>query len=219
MEVLPDPADGPHVWLVTPGAGGSGRDDDADARVLDAVESRRAARLRDPVVRGGYVAAHAALRRLLGAYLGIPAARVPLVRLPCPRCGLPHGRPAPVGSGPQFSLSRAGALSMLAVASAPVGVDLERIAGPRVAEDASGILHPADRADLAALPPARRPAAFTRCWTRLEAVAKAGGEGLSLTEAGAPRLGTTAVPEPVTGWLVTDVPAPPGYAAACAMRS
>ncbi|KAB1664258.1 hypothetical protein [Pseudoclavibacter sp. CFCC 13611] len=67
-----------------------------DWALLDADERRRADLLRSPARRGLFVAAHARLRREVGARLDCSAAEVPLARMPCSRCGSSaHGR----GSG------------------------------------------------------------------------------------------------------------------------
>lgn len=220
---LPDPADGPHAWLVrapTTGVSPVRETPPSALSVLDAGERRRAAALRRPGARAAYVTAHAALRRLLGVYLGVPGARVPLIRLPCPGCGEPHGRPVlagPDGAWLHFSLSHTGPVAMLAVAGAPVGVDVERVPAAGLAADAAAALHPADRAELAALPPEARPAAFARCWTRTEAMVKATGEGLSGPGLTAVRRGAAERPARVAGWRLLDIAAPPGHAAACAL--
>ncbi|MGW8700655.1 4'-phosphopantetheinyl transferase family protein [Streptomyces eurythermus] len=189
--------------------------------VLDPVERRRAAALRRPADRALYVAAHGTLRRLLGDRLGLPPAEVALTRLPCPGCGGPHGRPAvagPAGDRLHFSLAHTAGLALLALAGRPVGVDVERVPGPRLAEDAARALHHAERAELARLPPGARPGAFAHCWTRKEAYGKATGEGLSGEALRGLYLGTGPRPATVPGWRVTDVEVPPGWAAACAVR-
>ncbi|MGX7761505.1 4'-phosphopantetheinyl transferase family protein [Streptomyces angustmyceticus] len=222
---LPDPGSGPHLWLVrapetepeTETATGGGW---PATSVLDEAERRRAAALRRPADRALYTAAHTALRHLLGGYLGIEPSRVPLTRLPCPGCGGPHGRPAVAGAGGgavHFSLSHSGGLALLGLAARPVGVDIERVPAPRIAEDAARALHPTEQAELADLPAASRPRAFARCWTRKEARLKATGEGLS---GGGPRalyLGTGPRPAGLPGWRIDDVQVPEGYAAACAV--
>ncbi|MEU9594704.1 4'-phosphopantetheinyl transferase superfamily protein [Streptomyces sp. NPDC048193] len=191
-----------------------------DGSLLDEEERRRAATLRRPAERALYVAAHTALRRVLGAHLGTPAASVQLTRLPCPGCGGPHGRPGvagPAGSAVHFSLSRSGGLALVALASRPVGVDIERLPGRRLAEDAARSLHPDERAELARLPPGALPGAFARCWTRKEAYLKATGEGLSGAALRGRYLGTGPRPAGLPGWTVADVAVPAGWAAACAV--
>ncbi|MEU6113459.1 4'-phosphopantetheinyl transferase superfamily protein [Streptomyces sp. NPDC047117] len=216
---LPRPHDlapGPRLWLVrAPGPGVA-----PDESVLDEEERRRAAALRRPADRALYVAAHVALRRVLGGCLGVPAGRVPLTRLPCPGCGGPHGRPAvagPAGAAVHFSLSHTGGLALLGLAARPVGVDVERVPDVGLVRDAAGALHPAEQEELAALPEAERAAAFARCWTRKEAYLKAIGEGLSGDGLGSAHLGTGPEPAGLPGWLLDDVEVPPGYAAACAL--
>ncbi|MCL7490461.1 4'-phosphopantetheinyl transferase superfamily protein [Streptomyces sp. MCA2] len=207
----------PQLWLVqAPEAGAP-----LDVSVLDEGERGRAAALRRPADRALFAAAHTALRRLLGSCLDLPADRVPLTRLPCPGCGGPHGRPAvagPSGEEVHFSLSRSGGLALLGLAGRPIGVDIERVPGARMAEDVAASLHPSEQAELAALPRARRPAAFARCWTRKEACLKATGAGISGTSLRTLRLGTGPLPAGFAGWELTDVRVPPGHAAACAVR-
>ncbi|KAB1661168.1 hypothetical protein F8O07_04255 [Pseudoclavibacter sp. CFCC 13796] len=115
-----------------------------DWALLDADERRRADLLRSPARRGLFVAAHARLRREVGARLDCSPAEVPLARMPCSRCGSSaHGRPVvaggswasvssskphvarPVKDTPWFSVSYAEDLAVIALSSRPVGVDVE----------------------------------------------------------------------------------------------
>ncbi|MGK5533654.1 4'-phosphopantetheinyl transferase family protein [Streptomyces sp. URMC 129] len=216
------------VWVLTiPGAGA-----DVDASVLDRAESARAASFRDPADRWRYVVAHVGLRQLLAARLGVRAADVEFARRPCPvpGCGGPHGRPVVAGQPRlEFSLSHAGGLAYYAVAGADVGVDVEAaaVAGPGVARRLGGMLHPRERAALAALPDAVRDEAFLGCWVRKEAFLKGLGTGLAgdvgAHHVGLPREFAPAVPgadagDGPEGWAVTDVAAPAGYRAAVAVR-
>lgn len=115
-----------------------------DWALLDADERRRADLLRSPARRGLFIAAHARLRREVGARLDCSPAEVPLTRMPCSRCGSSaHGRPVvagrswasvssskphvarPVKDTPWFSVSYAEDLAVIALSSRPVGVDVE----------------------------------------------------------------------------------------------
>ncbi|MEU9300266.1 4'-phosphopantetheinyl transferase superfamily protein [Streptomyces sp. NPDC048269] len=188
------------------------------AALLDPGERERAGRLLRPADRQRYLASHVALRVLLGGYLGLAPERVSLVREKCPCCGGPHGRPAVDGGGVHFSLSHSGDVAYLAFSGVPVGVDVEETPGVDAVADVLPLLHPAEVAELSALPePARRPA-LARVWCRKEACLKAEGTGLArgLAE---PYVGSTPVPAPVPGWTVRDLPAPTGYAAALAVRA
>ncbi|MFF9479684.1 4'-phosphopantetheinyl transferase family protein [Streptomyces sp. NPDC014733] len=208
-----EPARGPWLRLVT-----AESPDEDDRALLDARERRRAAALRRPADRALYIAVHAELRRVLGGLLGTAPGAVELVRLACPGCGGPHGRPAVAGGGVHFSLAHGDGLALLGLAAAPIGVDVERVPAAQLVADASAALHPAERAELARLPEPARRAAFARCWTRKEAYLKATGEGLSGTALHDRRLGCGPRPEPVPGWTLTDVPVPGGWAAACVVR-
>ncbi|MFH8489199.1 4'-phosphopantetheinyl transferase family protein [Streptomyces longisporoflavus] len=189
-----------------------------DVSLLDADERRRAAALRRPADQELYAAAHSALRRHLGARLSVDPAAVELVRLPCPLCGGPHGRPAVAsGAGPHFSLSHTDGLALLAFADRPVGADVERLPSEEVLTDVAASLHPREQDELAGLPVAERPLAFARCWTRKEACLKGTGEGLAGGGMATLLVGTGPEPLGVPGWTVRDVAVPEGYAAAVAV--
>jgi 4'-phosphopantetheinyl transferase len=190
--------------------------------LLDDAERRRYAAFARPADRDRYAAAHIALRRLLGAYLGVAPEDVRLGRERCPVCGGPHGRPTVAGEGagrPHFSLSHGGDLVLLAFASAPVGVDVESDPEPAVVADVARVLHPDEREELAAsADPAARAAAFGRCWTRKEAHLKGTGVGLAEGVA-ATYVGTGARPATVPGWRLADVAVGPGHHAAVALAA
>lgn len=86
-----------------------------------------------------------------------------------------HGAPRVIGADLFVSVSSRGARAALAVASAPVGVDLEPLdeAAP-VIED---VLGKAERAALARLAGEARARAFLHIWTAKEAYLKAVGRG------------------------------------------
>ncbi|BAI76025.1 4'-phosphopantetheinyl transferase (plasmid) [Azospirillum sp. B510] len=92
-----------------------------------------------------------------------------------------HGKPSLPG-GPAFNLSDSeDSLAIAVAAEGRIGVDIERL---RPIESADGIadrfFHPAERAALRALEPARRDEGFLLAWTRKEAFIKAAGVGLSM---------------------------------------
>ncbi|MFD3682310.1 4'-phosphopantetheinyl transferase family protein [Streptomyces sp. NPDC058613] len=122
-------------------------------------------------------------------------------------CGLggPHGRPeAADAAGVHFSLSHSAEIGLIAIAAEPVGIDVELIAEPETAASVAEVLHPAEAVELEALPPAHRPAATTRAWTRKEAYLKGTGAALSRSTT-LDYLGTG--PAPVAGpgeWTVRD---------------
>ncbi|MFJ3770994.1 4'-phosphopantetheinyl transferase family protein [Streptomyces sp. NPDC090075] len=204
------------LWLVrSPVPAGGGRR--LAVAELDGRERSRAAgflRPRDGLL---YTAAHIALRRLLAAVLGLAPEDVAYVRELCPGCGAPHGRPA-VRPGPapapHFSLSHSGGCALVAVAPAPVGVDIQRRPTERATEVCVGLLHPGERAELEALPRDRRGAALGQLWARKEAYLKGIGTGLE-RPAHADYLGT-----PGHGpwrrpphWTVLDLSRAPAHAA------
>ncbi|MEO3972434.1 4'-phosphopantetheinyl transferase superfamily protein [Streptomyces sp. CAU 1734] len=190
----------------------------AHRQLLNAEESARLDSFLRPAPREAYAVAHVALRRLLGERLGRSPEAVVLERDPCTHCGGPHGRPVVPGNTVHFSLSHTGGMVLIALAAAPVGVDVEALADDATITEITGQLHPRERAELAALEAGERSSAFTRCWTRKESVLKATGAGLNEGTAHL-YVGTGSRPAaPDSGWLLSDVPTDPGYAAAVAVR-
>ncbi|MFD5509484.1 4'-phosphopantetheinyl transferase family protein [Streptomyces sp. NPDC127051] len=186
--------------------------------ILDAGERERAGRLLRAGDRHRYLASHVGLRVLLGGYLGLAPQDVVLVREDCPCCDGPHGRPAVAGGAVQFSLSHSDDLAYLAFAAVPVGVDVEAVPSAAAVRDVLTALHPAETAELSALPAEEQPGALARLWSRKEAYFKGTGTGLALGLA-EPYVGSGPTPSQVPGWHLTDLPTPPAYAAALALRS
>ncbi|MFG2432211.1 4'-phosphopantetheinyl transferase family protein [Streptomyces sp. NPDC048590] len=206
----------PVLWLVRSDRFGDVAAGSA-ASVLDRGERGRAEQFRRDEDRATYLAGHVGLRSLLGAYLGVPPREVPLEREPCFSCGRPHGRPFVRGNPLHFSLSHTGGLCLLAFAVAQVGADIEAIPTLTVADEAGASLHPRETAELGALGPADRPAAFARTWVRKEAWLKGLGTGLARSPS-LDYLGTArAEVAGPRGWWVGDVPVDDGYAAAVAV--
>ncbi|MFP3987218.1 4'-phosphopantetheinyl transferase superfamily protein [Streptomyces sp. E11-3] len=204
----------PQLWLVSADEAAA----DRDAPLLSAEEQTRASDFRRASDRLLFITSHGALRRLLGAYLDEDPAALEFVREDCPGCGGPHGRPAVPGTPIHFSLSHTGGLALLGFADRPVGVDIEQLPDDQVVNDVATALHARERAELAALPPVARAAAFARCWTRKEAYLKGRGDGIASEEFSTAVVGTGASPIQLPGWTLADIPAPPGFAAACALR-
>jgi len=144
---------------------------------LDSSELARAERLVDATLAGKFIAGRGRLREVLSRYLQRPPSRIKFAY------GT-YGKPELAGfdgRGLSFNLAHAGAWGLLAVsASAPVGVDLERI-DPDLAWQGVALRYfPAsEQAELANLAPARRRRSFYRTWVRREAVMKADGTGFA----------------------------------------
>ncbi|AJE44540.1 4'-phosphopantetheinyl transferase superfamily protein [Streptomyces nodosus] len=205
------------LWLLTPPEQGP-----LAFGELDETERRRANAFRRRGDRALYVAAHIALRRLLGGYLRTPPTELAFARADCPRCGGPHGRPVLAGAGPDaphFSLSHSRGAVLVGVARAPVGVDVERLPGPERVDVCRSALHPYEQQELAGCRAPDRPAFFARLWARKEACLKGMGVGVGgwTSEVYLGEGGPDAPTRP-NGWSVLDVPCGPGHAAAAAIR-
>jgi len=197
------------VWLV-PSQPCRHAGDDSLIALLSDDERARADRFVRPGDRTTYVAAHAALRRVVGARVGLHPAAVRLGCEDCPLCGGPHGRPTlldpPTGGGTELSLSRTTDLAAVALSPAVVGVDVEVTTRDVDLDDLLVALHPHE------LPVADRSAAL-RLWVRKEAYLKGLGTGLGVDPAG---VDLSADPP---GWQVVDLPTRPGVLGAVAVRT
>lgn len=196
-------------------------DRSADAALLTADESARAARFVFAEHRRRFIASRAGLRRILAAYTGRSAAALTFTVGPYGKPGLPF-------PGVDFNLSHSHELALVGVRRAgPVGVDIE---WPRLMDDpltlAQTVFAPAERTALAALPPDERLAAFFRVWTRKEAFIKAIGTGFSeRLERFEVSLGLEAhvlhvepdVAQPASSWTLRSLELASGYVAAVAV--
>jgi len=141
--------------------------------LLCARELERLARFRRAADQERFLLGRGGLRWLLGTLLDCAAAELPLSEGS-------HGKPELRG-GPQFNVSHAGDLVLLAVHRHwPIGVDVERERSDLDWEAiARRVLPASERQALRLLPPQRRAAGYLRAWCRLEAKLKARGDGLS----------------------------------------
>lgn len=215
--------DAVHVWRVRLDPVGDLGD---SLDLLSEDERSRAGRLVLEHHRRRFVAAHAALRRILAGYTARAARTLEFARGP-------HGKPAlamaGAGSPPslEFNLSHSGDLGLVAVArERPVGVDLER--WKREMDHlalATRFFSPAERASLRALVDRGDELVygFFAAWTRKEAYLKARGEGVMR---GLHHFDVTLAPEEparvladrldaaIERWRMRAIVPDPGYSAA-----
>lgn len=188
----------------------------------------QAGRFHFEVDRQRFSVARAALRVILGRYLGEQPAALKFERN---AFGKPYLLDEQNRTGLRFNLSHSHELALLAVTRGrEVGVDVEFI-NPNFAsrEVAGRFFSRAEIGQLEALAPALRTDAFFTCWTRKEAYIKARGEGLSLPldefdlsltpEAPPVMLANRREPAEVSRWSFRDVSAAPGYAGALAIET
>jgi 4'-phosphopantetheinyl transferase len=206
------------------------------AGLLDATERRRWAAYRRPEDRERFLAGCALAKAVIARYTGQRPADVRFDRT-CRQCGQPHGKPvligAPAQGGPEHSVAHSGDLIAVAVAAAPVGVDVEQLDGRRRPLGGDGdpealaqlVLSEAERAALAAVPADGRARAFLTAWARKEAVTKATGDGLRAAfsevvvaaDAGPPRVASWPYPRPPGDVSLLDLDTAAGYVAALAV--
>ena len=210
------------------------RRQDADpqlASLLDDLEQQRWSAYRRNADRERFLVGCALAKTVVAAYTGQRPEQVSFDRA-CRQCGRPHGKPAVRGGGPELSVSHSGDLVAVAVATAPVGVDVEQLDG-RARELGDGdpaalgrmVLAEEERAALAAIEPEGRARAFLVAWTRKEAVTKARGDGLRVpfgevvvaADLAAPRVTAWPYPQDPRSVSLLDLDPGPGYVAALAV--
>ena len=193
---------------------------------LDEQELHRASRFHFEKHRRHFVVGRGALRQLLARYIDTKPERFRL------SYGA-YGKPALDGehkhSRLRFNMSHSHEVALFAFAEdMEVGVDVEHIRADFASEDiARRFFSRREVETFDALPDHDQVNAFFRCWTRKEAYIKAIGKGLSqaLDEFDV-TLGPDVEPallrvegDDASRWLLTDVNAGPGYAAALAIEA
>jgi len=161
-----------HVWTTTLQVPSVSFD--ACWRLLSFDERRRADAFSFSKHRRRYVVAHGLLRRLLGRYIGHPPHAL---NFQAERYGKPR---LVTGTTIEFNLSHSHEHASIAVATRPVGVDME-FARPlhNAGALATRLFSPSEAEALEAGGPENFIDRFYACWTRKEAYVKARGEGLS----------------------------------------
>ncbi len=149
---------------------------------LDELERERAMRFRPMSCRRHYVAAHIALRRILGKYLGVDPSAVRFT-YDCQLCGNPaHGRPRLGGEYEscdlRFSLACSNGIAVIAVSrNQSVGVDIEsELPNLNISPLALRVCTPAERSYVGEGKGSMLR--FLQVWTRKEALGKAAGVGI-----------------------------------------
>jgi 4'-phosphopantetheinyl transferase len=210
------------------------RRQDASLRLsglLDYAEQERWAAYRRDADRERFLVGCGLAKTVIAARTGQRPAEVSFDRT-CRQCGKPHGKPAVRGGDLEFSVAHSGDLVAVAVAAAPVGVDVEQLEGrPRElghgdpATLARVVFAAEEQAALAAVPASGQARAFLVAWTRKEAVTKAKGDGLRVPlgtvvvapDAAAPRLVAWPYPQDPRSVSLHDLDTEPGYVAALAV--
>lgn len=203
------------VWRLS-----TDRDPQAGLAVLSAEERQRAGRFRTDLLRARYVAAHAALRLLLGRVLDLPADRLRFRQNA-------WGKPELAEGDLRFNLSHSGPWAVVALARGiELGVDVEMARHPPPLEVADIAYSAAERAALAGLSGPALTAAFYAVWTRKEALSKGIGRGFSFDFTGftvsadpVERTSRPVLPPDLAGadWHLHDLPPIEGAAAAVAV--
>ena len=199
-----------HVWCVSVGD----RESAPVLASLDADERAAMRRYRHPADALRFATGRAAVRILLGRYLGRAAREIVFDRT-CRHCGASHGKPRVTNDRClDFNLSGSGELVVIGVARGiVVGVDVETARDPR--EVAPLVLAPTERA----------PDVVLR-WCCKEAVLKATGHGLAVDprnvvivdEDATFRVSEAPAHAELLGFAGVHLALPPGYRGAIATR-
>jgi 4'-phosphopantetheinyl transferase len=215
-----------HVWLARAGDAAAGH-----MALLDETESERWAAYLRGADRDRFLVGCALAKSAIAACTGRRPEEVCFDRT-CRQCGGPHGKPV-IRGGLEHSVAHSGDLVAVALARAPIGVDVEQLDGRpnglcgagNMDELARLVLADAERAALAAVPAHARARQLLIAWTRKEAVTKATGDGLRTSfsdvvvaaDNGAPRLVAWPYPQSPDDVSLHDLDVGPGYVAALAV--
>ncbi len=195
----------------------------AALEVLTPDEKDRADRFHFPEHRERWILSRGGLRRVLSGYTARPAGELRFVYSE-------YGKPAFDDGGPvRFNLSHSGEHAMVAVClGREVGIDIERARLPGSAETlVRDIFSEREQKEFAQFAEEDKQGAFFRGWTRKEAYIKGRGLGLSMPldsfdvslAVSAPvLLLAERNPGNPKGWVLADLRAPAGYAAALAVE-
>lgn len=220
---LPD--DEVHLWRVDLDA--IAENEAQWQKILSVDENARASRYHFARDRQRFVAARAWLRIILGGCLVTEPSRIEFTYSEKEK---PSLSPAFAESGVTFNISHSGGIALLAFGRRrEIGVDVEEIRHDSDLEAiARRFFSAREQKALAAIPEDEKAKAFFRCWTRKEAYMKATGAGLSLPlsqfdvslNPGENNALAATRPDPAEAekWLLRDVPAGVGYAAALCVR-
>lgn len=192
-------------------------------RMLEPDEVNRAGRFHFEKHQRHFIVARGFLRSVVARYLETPPETL---RFAYGAYGKPELASEHVL---RFNLSHSHEVALLAVTrEAELGVDVERIRADFASDEiARRFFSRAEVEVFNALPKEEQVAAFFRCWTRKEAYIKAIGKGLSQAlDAFDVTLGPNVEPallrvedDDASRWLLTDLNAGAGYAAALAIAA
>jgi 4'-phosphopantetheinyl transferase len=191
-----------------------------DPGVLDGHELARAGRLVFDRDRRRFIAAHSAMRVILGRQLGVNPRTL---RFGVGRHGKPYLLDNP--SDARFNLSHSGERAVLAVTiGREVGIDIEQHRPIDIEAISRFSFSQAECDALDQLPPSARLDGFYRCWTRKESFVKARGDGLSFDlgsfdvsledERRQLLVACRTKTEDLDLWTIVNVPADTGYSSA-----
>lgn len=170
------PAVDAHVWLHVPDVGG-----DRDAAIVDAwlsnAERARRDRIVHPRALAEFLAGRRLLRHVVAPLCGVEPAALTIVESERGALSIDPAH----GAAWHFNISHTDGLVALALARAPIGVDVEWLARPgRTVELAERYFAKAEVAALRALPIEHQRDRFFALWTLKESYIKARGEGLAI---------------------------------------
>jgi phosphopantetheinyl transferase len=169
--VTADRAEGPILLVLEPVTPATAR---ASLARLSAAERARVAGIRRSTRADAIAVSLALTRRVVASVTDLPPSELVFTRT-CARCGHPnHGRPRLVPGLVDFSVSRSERWAAVAVASAPVGVDVEEPERAVAPAELGPVLSVAERRWLVG----RESRDLLALWVMKEAVGKAMGLGI-----------------------------------------
>ena len=168
-----------HVWRIPVESSATAACD--FSQVLTPAELARASRFTRAQDRARFQVGRAAMRCILGSYLGLAPSGV---GIDLDRRGKPqlNAWQVQIERRVHFNISHSGSWVVAAFArSFPVGIDIEQIRPEAVTEDLMAyFMSERERRSLQSLAKDRQAAAFFKCWTSKEALLKGLGVGVTV---------------------------------------
>lgn len=209
-----------HIWILP----STSTDDlENDMEKLTEAERLRSGKFVQNADRLHYLIGHACLRKILGAYLALPAESL---IFETGEHGKPYLSPDTPGEPIYFNLSHSGDQIALIFGNSPVGIDIQIIkSAENVMKLAKRYFHPEELSRFTELDSFGQTQLFFRNWSIREAFLKGLGTGLThstssfcISPETADTFRITHSEQNYSDWILHTIPAPDGYVCSAAVK-
>lgn len=209
-----------HIWILP---SDSTKDLEKDIEKLSPAELERSGKFVQKTDRLHYLIGHACLRRILGAYLDLPAESLVFEKGEHGKPFLSSGTP---GLPIHFNLSHSRKQIALIFGNSPVGIDIQALkSSENIPALVKRYFHPDEFSLFSGLEKEKQEELFYRYWSIREAFLKGLGTGLTLSPSSffvcpesESSFRITKGTKNYSDWTIHSVPAPNGYVCSLAFQ-